>query len=413
MADSTKTGGTIYEDGRLEQRLKNLDKASDGTSQVGLEMRQQTEAVEGGEPAGLRFAVFDHIAHKSPIMSVGERMQEFVREVQLADSLDFDYYFTAEHHFSQDFSLSPSQPVTSAIMAMSSQRIRFGPMTVILPICDPLRIAEEYAIIDHLSGGRLEFGVGRGVVAHELMTYGRHQDDGVALFRENLEFIIKAWTTREHFSWNGRHHQYFDIEMPYYPLQEPTPRFWIPTATPDNALEWGRRGYGVAGFSWLGLDLHKEIFAAYKEGWKESGLPESEQRIGYLSSYVVAETDEEAEALAKQHFVEQVRLFDYEEGRSWWFGDTQMKRVYSGLLQLFDRIKDVDGFSGPARMIVHGSPETMVEKLQVLRDLGVNTFFGEFNFGLMPWDVVERSMRLFNDEVRPAMKADELALSAS
>lgn len=171
--------GTIYEDGRLEELL---DKGVDGTSSVGLATGQQESTSTGAASTGdVYFADFDHIAHKNT-MSVGERLEEFVLEAKLADELGFDYYFTAEHHFSQDFSLSPSQAVTNAILAQETERIRFGPMTIILPIANPLRIAEEFTIIDHLSGGRLEVGVGRGVVFHELATYGRRNADGPALF---------------------------------------------------------------------------------------------------------------------------------------------------------------------------------------------------------------------------------------
>jgi alkanesulfonate monooxygenase SsuD/methylene tetrahydromethanopterin reductase-like flavin-dependent oxidoreductase (luciferase family) len=394
--------GTIYEDGRLEEYL---DKGIDGTSSVGLSTEEGESLTGGGASTGeVYFADFDHIAHKNT-MSVEDRLQEFVLEAKLADELGFDYYFTAEHHFSQDFSLSVSQALTCAILAQETEQIRFGPMTVILPIADPLRVAEEFTIIDHLSGGRLEMGVGRGVVMHELATYGRRNADGPALFRENLEFLIKCWTNDKNFSWNGAFNQYFDVEMPWKPLQQPYPRIWIPTATPDNAKEWGRRGYGVAGFSWLGIDIHEAIFAAYQEGWQESGLPVEDQRIAYLSSFVVADTDAEAEKLAKKHFPEQVELFEYEEGRSHWFGDTNLKRVYSGLLNLFAQIKNVDEVSGPAQMIIYGSPETVAQKMLALRAaLPINTYFAEFSFGHMPWDTVRHSMELFASEVMPRVR---------
>jgi alkanesulfonate monooxygenase SsuD/methylene tetrahydromethanopterin reductase-like flavin-dependent oxidoreductase (luciferase family) len=399
---SESKAGTIYEDGRLEEYL---DKGMDGTASVALATAEEDAvSAEGGTSSDVYFADFDHIAHKRT-MSISDRLDEFIRELKLADSLGFDYYFTAEHHFSGDFSLSPSQALTCTIMAQETERIRFGPMTIVLPIADPLRIAEEFIIIDHLSGGRLEFGVGRGVVHHELATFGHRRSDGPALFRENLECILKCWTNEENFSWNGQFHQYFDIEMPYKPLQQPYPHIWVPTATPENAREWGRRGYAVAGFSWLGIDIHKEIFNAYREGWRECGRPVEDQRIGYLSTYVVADTDAEAERLAKQHFPEQVELFEYEEGRSYWFGDTDLKRVYAGLLALFKQIKDVDNFSGPAQMIVHGSPETVAEKMMLLRHaLGANTFLAEFSFGLMPWETVKHSMELFATKTMPMVR---------
>ena len=100
-----------------------------------------------------------------------------------------------------------------------------------------------------------------------------------------------------------------------------------------------------------------------------------------------------------------MELFEYEEGRSHWFGDTDLKRVYSGLLALFNQIKDVDNVSGPAQMIIHGSPETVAEKMIMLRRvLGVNTYMAEFSFGLMPWETVKRSMELFSTKTMPMVR---------
>ena len=159
--------------------------------------------------------------------------------------------------------------------------------------------------------------------------------------------------------------------------------------------------------SWLGLELHKGVFAAYREGWAERGNPAGGERLAYLSSYVVAETDEEARRLAEQHFPEQVSLFDYEEGRSYWFGDTDVKRVYKGLLEMFAKIKQPENFDPPL-IVVHGSPETVTEKIRMLQqELGINTIFGEFNFGLMPWETAQRSLKLFAEEVMPNFERTE------
>jgi len=369
------------------------------------------DQLDAGPPPPTRFAVFDHIAHKNNI-TVNERLNEFVWEVRLADKLGLDYYFTAEHHFSRDFGLSPSQPITLATIAQNSERIRFGPMTYQIPISQPLRVAEEVLILDHMSNGRIEVGLGRGIVSHEPMSYGVRHEMAGPMFREGLELLIKAWTMDEKFSFIGEFNQYFDLEIPWRPIQKPHPPIWVPTATADNAEEWGRRGYRIAGFSWLGRDLHRDVFAAYQAGWKECGLPRSQQQIGYLSSFVVADTDKQAREIAHEHFPKQVELFEYEEGRSRWFVDTAGKRVYDGLLELFKKIKTPE-FSEPEYMIIHGSPKTVTEKMQVLQEeLGITTFLSEFSFGLQPWATVERSYQLFANEVMPNFDRNVAALAA-
>jgi alkanesulfonate monooxygenase SsuD/methylene tetrahydromethanopterin reductase-like flavin-dependent oxidoreductase (luciferase family) len=368
---------------------------------------QSLDGLEDGNGAiETQFGVFSHIGHKSLTMTVGDRLREWVAELELADSLDFEYYFTAEHHFSGDFGLSPSQAITLTTIAQRTERIRFGPMVTTLPLSQPLRVAEEMLILDHMSDGRLEVGLGRGITPHELISYGVHPSEAPQRMAEGLEFLLKAWTMEEQFSFLGKYNQYLDLEIPWRPYQLPHPPIWIPTATASNAEEWGRRGYSIAGFSWLGLDLHRDVFSAYRKGWSESGRPTSEQRIGYLSAVIVADTDEEAKSLAEQHFPEMVRLFDYEESRSYWFGDTDTKRVYKGLLALFDEIKKLE-YSEPQYIVIHGSPSTVVEKIQGLQsELGMNVILTEFNIGLMPWDKVQRSMELYSREVIPAIRAN-------
>lgn len=350
-----------------------------------------------------RFAAFTHIDEKEGV-SPHQRLVEFAEEVRLTDTLGFDYYFTAEHHFSNKRGLSTSEGVTLAVIAQNSERMRFGPMTYVLPINDPLRVAEEVVILDHMSDGRLEVGLSKGVVRHELITYGVHPGDAQERFDEALEFMLKAWTMGERFSSLGRHHTYIDVQMTQPPAQRPHPPIWIPTATPANAAEWGRRGYRTAGFGFLGTEIHKEIFARYNEAYEESGAPAEDRRLGYLIAAVVADTDAEAEALATKHFGEYVDIFVVENQRTHWFADSAGKRINDSLEGLFARLRDPAVFTDEF-LVVHGSPATVVQRLKALQDLlGVDTIITEFNFGDMAWEDAKRSIELFASDVMPAFE---------
>lgn len=351
-------------------------------------------------PLPTRFSSFSHIDEKLGLTPF-ERLTQFRDEVRLADELGFDYFFTAEHHFSRTRGLSTSEGVTSAIIAQNSDRMRFGPMTYQLPINDPLRVAEEVVILDHMSNGRFDVGFSKGVVPHELITYGVHPDEAQARFDEALEFMLKAWTLDERFSSLGHHNSYFDVEMTQLPLQRPYPPIWIPTATPANAEEWGKRGYKTAGFAFLGTEAHKEVFSRYKDGYEESGAPIEDRRIGYLMAVVVAGTDAEAEARSVKHFGEYVDIFVYETERSHAALDTKGKRFTAGLFGLFESLRDPKVFTEDF-IVVHGSPSTVVAKMKALQELlDIDTLITEFNIGNMPWEHVQESMELFAADVMP------------
>jgi alkanesulfonate monooxygenase SsuD/methylene tetrahydromethanopterin reductase-like flavin-dependent oxidoreductase (luciferase family) len=351
----------------------------------------------------MKFSVFSHIAEKQTV-SVARRLEEFALEVRLADELGYDYFFTTEHHFSGRFSLAPSQPVSLTVVAQNSENLRFGPMVVQLPISQPLRVVEEMLILDHMSNGRLDIGLGRGITPHEHTTYGIPTSTDHARFQEGLDFVVKALTTQGRFSWVGEYYQYIDVELPWGPLQDPHPPIWVPTNTPSSAYEYGKRGFGVGGFAVVGTELYKTVFAEYLRGCDESGVPEEQRQISYLASTVVADTDAEADALMREHYPLQLELFEHERRRSMEVlspaGQTATK---ASLARLSAIGADLDAAASGHR-VIHGSPETVARKVAELRDmLGVNVFIGEFSFGELSWEQVKRSHELFAQEVIPAL----------
>jgi alkanesulfonate monooxygenase SsuD/methylene tetrahydromethanopterin reductase-like flavin-dependent oxidoreductase (luciferase family) len=357
-------------------------------------------------PDPMQFAVFDHVAHKNT-MPVSQRLDEFQAQAKLSDDLGFDYYFTTEHHFSGDFSLSPSQSVTLAVLAQCTERIRFGPMVSIVPVAQPLRMVEEFLILDHMSKGRLEIGLGRGITAHEHLTYGVQPDDSAAMFAEGLEFILKAMTTEGRFSWNGQFYKYFDVDIPWSPFQKPRPPVWLPTSTPATAKNAGRRGFGMGGFGLLGAAAYRPVFEAYNEGWAESGLPVEDRKISWLVPTVVADTDSEARALAYGNFSHQMSLFEYESAQSGRVVTSvaQKERNANSRKRLRAMREDPEWAESQGYLIC-GSPDTVAAKIQALQaDLGVNVFIGEFNIGLIDFGDAMHSLRLFAEHVIPAFSS--------
>ena len=349
------------------------------------------------------FATFSHIAQKESC-SVGERLQEFVAEAKMADDLGLDYMFTTEHHFTGRFSLSPSQAVSLTVIAQATRRIRFGPMVIILPIVQPLRVLEELTILDHMSGGRLELGFGRGITPHEHMTYGVEPHQDRDRFQEGLDFLLKAMNRSGRFSWLGKHFTYIDVDMPWRFLQKPHPPIWCPTNTAETAYEYGKLGWGSGGFGVLGAGLYDRVFAEYRRGWEEAGHPPERQRLAYLASTVIADTDDAARELMYENFDRQMDLFKLERELSRdAVGGSLAQMAESSLQRLESITSDLERSEQEMRFMC-GSPETVTAKIKALQErLGFNVYMGEFAFGELPFDVVKRSYELLATKVIPAL----------
>ena len=351
----------------------------------------------------MEFAVFSHVAEKATC-SPKQRLDEFAAEVRLADELGYDYFFTTEHHFTGRFSMAPSQPVSLTVVAQNSERMRFGPMVILLPISQPLRVVEELIILDQMSGGRLEIGLGRGITPHEHTSYGINTHTDVARFNEGLDIVLKALNADGPFSYVGEFWQYVDVDLPWKPLQRPHPPIWVPTNTPARGYEYGKRGFGIGGFGVVGMDLYEVVFREYQRGCDEAGIPADRRPLTYLASTIVADTDAEAKELMYDHFLRQLALFEDERRRSRRVGGTAIKQATTASLARMAAIRaDMDG-SAAGLKFVHGSPDTVAAKLDHLRErLGVNVFLGEFSFGELTWDQVRRSHELFMGEVVPQL----------
>ena len=349
----------------------------------------------------MRFAAFTHLSEKQS-MSAQERLDEFAVEVRLCDELGYDYFFTTEHHFTKSFSLAPSQPLTLAVVAQNSRRMRFGPMVLQLPISEPLRVVEEMIILDHLSGGRLDIGLGQGVSPHEQITYGIDADVSLARFKEGLEIVLMGLTAEGPFSYSGQFWSYVDVDLPWRPLQRPHPPIWVPTSSVERGYDYGLRGFGVGGFGIVGMDRCEQVFREHRRGCDEAGRPREQRSMAYLASTLVADTDAEATALMYEHLTHQLALFEQERRRTLQMGGPSVERVNLAALQRLEAMRaDMDRFAGELRF-VHGSPNTVAAKIAHLRDrLGANVFIGEFSFGELALEQVRRSHELFMGKVAP------------
>jgi alkanesulfonate monooxygenase SsuD/methylene tetrahydromethanopterin reductase-like flavin-dependent oxidoreductase (luciferase family) len=350
----------------------------------------------------MEFGMF-HEFPSLPGRSEGEAFDEAMEQVDAAERLGLDVMWLAELHFEPRRSvLSAPLSIASAIAART-ERIKIGIAVQVLPLCHPLRLAEEAATVDQLSHGRLIFGVGRSGVAQTYAAYGVSYAESQARFREILEVIQRAWTEPS-FSYEGTYHRFENVSVVPKPLQKPMPPIRIAASTPDTFPAIGRRGVpvfaSVRHTSWSALAGQ---IRNYHDAWEAAGHPGRGQVFVSAPTYI-ADTEEQARAEPKasiMHFYhEQANLL---EGAARLVdpvtAERRMQRVHDLRRRTYDEAL--------AANVLIGTPDTIADKLTALQaEIGLSGILAELNCGgLIPHEKVVNAMRLLCEEVMPRFAA--------
>src|ERR1700682_2607576 len=181
----------------------------------------------------MEFGVFDHLDRDD--QTRGDYYAARLQIIEAYDRRGFYASHVAEHH-ATPLGMAPSPSVFLAAVAQRTRRLRFGPLVYTLSLHHPLRVAEEICMLDHMSGGRLELGVGRGVSPHEVAYYGVDPAKAQAMYVEALQVILGALATRT-LSFAGEHYTFRDVPIELEPVQRPHPPLWYGLARPEG-LPW-------------------------------------------------------------------------------------------------------------------------------------------------------------------------------
>ena len=242
----------------------------------------------------MEFGMF-HEFPSLPGRSESEAFDEAMAQVDAAEGLGLDVMWLAELHFEPRRSVLAAPLSIASAIASRTRRMKIGIAVQVLPLCHPLRLAEEAATVDQLSHGRLIFGVGRSGVAQTYAAYGVSYAESQDRFREILEIVQRAWTEPV-FSYEGRYHQFKNVALVPKPYQKPTPPIRIAASTPDTFPAIGRRGLpvfaSVRHTPWP--ELAKQV-RSYHDAWEAAGHPGRGQVFVSAPTYI-AETEEAARA---------------------------------------------------------------------------------------------------------------------
>jgi alkanesulfonate monooxygenase SsuD/methylene tetrahydromethanopterin reductase-like flavin-dependent oxidoreductase (luciferase family) len=337
------------------------------------------------------FGLFDWIDRGN--RPVQQLYEERLRLLEAAEAAGFYAYHLAEHH-GTSLGMAPSPGLFLAAAAQRTSRIRFGPLVYLLPMYNPLRLIEEICILDHLSGGRFELGIGRGVSPYELAFFGVGDDASArSRFDEALEVVLTG-LTNDRLTFEGRHFQYRNVPMELRPLQQPYPPIWYPSQSPESASKIARQGYnfvrlGPAAFARQPFAEYWQTWEAHKEDPGRHNAHVAAPKVGIARQIVVADTDEEAATLAQAAHADWFRSIT----RLWHENnDHHPDPLFSWET------------STAHETIIFGSPGRVREQIaRMVETSGCNYVLCAFAWGTLTHEQSMRSLRLFADEVMPTL----------
>ena len=341
--------------------------------------------------AELKIGLFDWV-EASDTRSPGEVYAHKLALADAADKAGLHSYLLAEHQ-GTPLSIDASPSLLLSSMSQRTKRLRLGALTFCLPWYNPYRFYNEVCMLDHLSGGRLELGVGRGVSPIESLVYGlKSIDESREKYRETLEIFFEACRSNT-LNYSGRYYQYRDAEIHVKPVQQPYPPLWFPSSNREGIEFVAKHGYHTA---FLGPLAHcKPHFDLYREIWEkhrnDPGRHNAHVARPYLAKsqhLVIAESDAEAERIGLEAYAKwasHIHHLTRKLGRP----DVHKNDPYA---------------EDSAHSLITGTPRVVLDKLQeMLAVTSANYLLCIFSYGDMAPEHAMRSLRLFAEEVRPKL----------
>ena len=329
----------------------------------------------------MELGIFDHLDRGA--LEPPDIYEHRLRLLAKYDAAGFYSYHLAEHH-ATPLGLAPVPGIFLAAATQRTRRIRLGPCVYCLPLYDPLRLIEEVCMLDQLSRGRFDFGVGRGIVPYEMAYFNLHHLETEEIYREGLEVILQGLTTDvlEH---RGPKYVYRKVPMILKPLQKPHPPLWYGLGHMAGA-EWAATNR-VNVITNLPAEMSAPLFERYREVWQRKHGDGPTPRLGMGRHVVVAPTEAQAMALGRTHYA------------VWYANLTKLWRDFGSIPVRFAKDFDEARARGVA---VAGTPAQVREEIERQMAASRGTYLTcRFMFGEMTEAEAAAGIDLFVAEVMP------------
>ena len=338
----------------------------------------------------MKFGIFDQNDRSG--RALAQQYEERMQLAELYDQLGFHCYHMSEHH-ATSLSTSPSQSVLSAALFQRTRKLRVCPLVYLLPVHHPYRLAEEICMLDHMSNGRFEYGIGKGASPYEIAALDVQSADAGARYAESFE-VLRKFFASDVLDHEGKYWSFKGVPVEMKPLQQPSPAVWYALASPESTVWPAQQGMNIV----CGGPVAqiRAITGRFRAEWdKAQGRDGREPLIGVNRYIIVGETDEHALQVGRNAWPAFYENFI----KLWRKHDAQP--VNAKLPPTFDELLA----TGHA---VAGSAETVRDQLgQQLEEGNLNYLIGSFMFGNMLHDDAVASIKRFAADVMPVLREIE------
>ena len=338
----------------------------------------------------MRFGLFGSAQAKrgGPDVDSGVGFRDFVEYNVEAEALGFYSTFLVEHHFTGFGQVSATLNLLTWVAART-KTLRIGTAVIVLPWHNPVLLAEQAATIDLLSGGRLDFGVGKGYRHNEFASFGIPMEEGDERFQEGLDLVIKSWVSQERFSHKGKYWTFNDIIVEPPTAQKPHPPIWMGAASEYSIRQVAERGFNLLLDQFSSIDEIAPRIALFKQEVEARGRRFNPLDVGLARAFHVASDASDKEAALQRRLDGRLRQLDIsrQPGAA---DDGKRFRSYA------------DTAAANEASAIYGAPEEILEKLEELQSIGVGYVLLNGG-GSGGGQRARESLRRFAREVMPAM----------
>jgi alkanesulfonate monooxygenase SsuD/methylene tetrahydromethanopterin reductase-like flavin-dependent oxidoreductase (luciferase family) len=338
--------------------------------------------------------------------TANDLVMDIVDEALYAETLGYHSAWLGEHHFNSLGVLS-CPDIALAYVAARTKHIRLAPAVTVLPIHHPIRVAEQWATLDLLSGGRVDFATGRGYDRGEYLPLQANFEENTAVFAEGLDLLHRLWSTSEPISHHGKYYQFENVAITPRPIQRPIPIHVASFSRPTSEVA-ARYGFGLvfAAFAAaITLGGVAEGVRYYKEACAKNGVKPGRLVSSYFIHY--ADTPEQERAARER----QLR-YARECGGAVSPGDRNTApKSYDYYHDFKDRMRNTRPEDLDARSVLLGNSAQITETLKTMEGLGFDEIILYFNVGLKPHAPVKEEMARFMEEVAPEFAGARVAFA--
>jgi natural product biosynthesis luciferase-like monooxygenase protein len=323
---------------------------------------------------------------------ITEFYQRMFTQMEEMDRIGFDHVWLTEHHFALYGGTVPHPPTFMAALARTTRRVRLGVAINVLPLHDPVDVAESYAMVDVISDGRLDFGVGKGSEPHEYRKAGINQQEATGRMYEGVEVIRQAWSDKP-VNFQGEFFKYQNVPVYPKPVQRPHPPIWVGCARSEDSFRWaGENGFHLMTLPYLYREQHvlPGFVKTYRSALAKAGHDfTATEVLGKFHIYVSSSLDQAIEEAAP-----------YLANYSTVHNQADPDREERGLMVVRDaRTQLAEGF------VIAGDPQRCADTIRKWKEeVGLTAISGTFHFGGMPQEMAMKNIRLFAERVIPQFK---------